>query len=58
MPRSSSDPLSDFIALQLATLVQRPPEGDAWLHEIKIDGYRIAARIDHAKVRMLTRHGN
>jgi bifunctional non-homologous end joining protein LigD len=58
MPRRSSDPLHDFIAPQLAQLVQRPPEGDAWLHEIKIDGYRIAARIERGKVRMLTRHGN
>ena len=40
MPRRGSDRLPDFIAPQLATLVQRPPEGDAWLHEIKIDGYR------------------
>jgi bifunctional non-homologous end joining protein LigD len=51
-------PLPDFIAPQLATLVQRPPEGDAWLHEIKIDGYRVGARIERGKVRMLTRHGN
>jgi bifunctional non-homologous end joining protein LigD len=58
MPRRGSDRLPDFIAPQLATLVQRPPEGDAWLHEIKIDGYRIAARIDRGKARMLTRHGN
>ena len=53
-----SDPLPDFIDPQLATLVQRPPEGDAWLHEVKIDGYRVAARVERGKVRMLTRHGN
>jgi len=56
MPRR--DPLPDFVAPQLATLVQRPPEGDAWLHEIKIDGYRVGARIEHGKVRLLTRHAN
>ena len=38
--------------------MDRPPEGDAWLHEIKIDGYRVGARIERGKVRMLTRHGN
>jgi bifunctional non-homologous end joining protein LigD len=58
MPRRPSDPLPDFIAPQLTTLVQHPPEGDAWLHEIKIDGYRVGARIQRGKVRMLTRHGN
>ena len=51
-------PASRFHRPQLATLVQRPPEGDAWLHEIKIDGYRVGARIERGKVRMLTRHGN
>jgi bifunctional non-homologous end joining protein LigD len=58
MTRRPSDPLPDFVAPQLAQLVERPPEGDAWLHEIKIDGYRVGARIERGKVRMLTRHGN
>jgi bifunctional non-homologous end joining protein LigD len=58
MPRRSSDSLPDFIAPQLAQLVDRAPEGDAWLHEIKVDGYRVGARIERGKVRMLTRHGN
>jgi|SRR5215472_11675045 len=58
MPRRLSDLLPDFIAPQLASLVRRPREGEAWLHEIKIDGYRVGARIERRKVRMLTRHGN
>ena len=58
MSRRSSDPLSDFIPPQLAQLVDRAPEGDAWLHEIKVDGYRVAARIERGRVWMLTRHGN
>ena len=28
---------------QLATLASRAPEGDDWIHEIKLDGYRILA---------------
>jgi len=28
-----------------------------WVHEIKFDGYRIAARIDHGAVQLLTRSG-
>ena len=39
-------------------LVKRALEGDAWLHEVKLDGYRVAARIERGKVRMLTRHAN
>ena len=31
---------------ELAMLVDSPPEGDGWLHEVKFDGYRIGCRID------------
>ena len=43
---------------QLAAPVDAPPQGDGWLHEIKYDGYRIAAAIRDANVRLLTRNGN
>jgi hypothetical protein len=43
---------------QLALLVDRTPEGDAWLHEIKFDGYRLAARLERGKVSLLTRGGH
>ncbi len=42
---------------QLAQLVERAPEGDDWLHEIKFDGYRLAARLDRGGVTLLTRKG-
>lgn len=42
---------------QLATLVDRAPEGDEWLHEIKFDGYRMFCRIDNGKVEFISRHG-
>jgi bifunctional non-homologous end joining protein LigD len=46
-----------FIEPCLATLVEKPPVGDGWVHEIKFDGYRIQARIDKDGVRLLTRKG-
>lgn len=42
--------------LQLATFAQRPPSGDGWLHEIKYDGYRIAATLAGNRVRLTTRN--
>jgi bifunctional non-homologous end joining protein LigD len=49
--------LPKFIPPELATLTDKPPAGDEWVHEIKLDGYRTAARIEAGKVRMLTRSG-
>ncbi len=43
---------------QLALLVDRPPEGEDWLHEVKFDGYRILAFVEAGKVKLLTRNGN
>ncbi|CAD7039595.1 DNA ligase D [Pseudorhizobium endolithicum] len=49
--------LPDFVAPQLATLVKGAPSGKRWIHEIKLDGYRLQARIDGGDVRLLTRTG-
>jgi bifunctional non-homologous end joining protein LigD len=48
--------LPDFIPPSLATQRDAAPSGAAWLHEIKFDGYRIEARLDHGKVTLLTRN--
>ncbi len=42
---------------QLATLADRPPDGDDWLHEVKFDGYRMLVHISGGVVRLLTRNG-
>jgi len=43
---------------QLATLVKAPPDGEEWIHEIKLDGYRLLCRIDRGHVRLKTRAGH
>ncbi len=42
---------------ELATLVGAPPDGDDWVHEIKLDGYRLLARKEHRHVTLTTRSG-
>jgi bifunctional non-homologous end joining protein LigD len=50
-------PLPTFIRPQLSQPAEKPPSGPQWMHEIKLDGYRIAARIDNGRVQLLTRTG-
>ena len=38
---------------QLATLVEEAPDGPDWLHELKLDGYRMHARLDAGRVNIL-----
>jgi len=46
-----------WIKPQLCKLAAKAPSGPLWVHEIKFDGYRIAARIDQGAVQLLTRSG-
>jgi bifunctional non-homologous end joining protein LigD len=49
--------LKDFVEPELATLVARPPNGENWIHEVKLDGYRVYCRRDARGARLLTRTG-
>ncbi len=46
-----------FIDPLLPTLVDKPPEGDDWIHEVKFDGYRSQIIIDEEGTRVFTRRG-
>jgi bifunctional non-homologous end joining protein LigD len=56
-PSRRDVPLPPFIPPQLSQPVEKPPSGPQWLHEIKLDGYRMAARINNGHVQLLTRTG-
>lgn len=49
--------LPAFVQPCLASLQERPPAGDNWLHEVKFDGYRLQARIGGGQARLMTRSG-
>jgi ATP-dependent DNA ligase len=55
--RLEATALPAWVKPQLTKLVDQPPEGPDWLHEIKFDGYRMHARLDRGAVRLLTRTG-
>ncbi len=46
-----------FIEPQLCRLVDRPPEGEGWGHEIKLDGYRLQLRVSAGEAELRTRKG-
>jgi DNA ligase D-like protein (predicted ligase) len=46
-----------WIRPQLSKLATRAPSGPDWIHEIKLDGYRMAARIANGAATLLTRSG-
>jgi bifunctional non-homologous end joining protein LigD len=54
---AKASPMPAFVAPQLCTLVERPPGGDKWGHEIKFDGYRIQLRVEGGKAVLKTRKG-
>lgn len=47
-----------FVEPQLPTLVDVPPEGKDWIHEVKYDGWRGQIVIDETGVQVFTRRGH
>jgi bifunctional non-homologous end joining protein LigD len=58
LPGARPGKLPESVEPELATLVDKAPDGEHWLHEIKFDGYRALARLDTGRVKLLTRRGN
>jgi DNA ligase D-like protein (predicted ligase) len=56
-PSRRGVPLPPFVPPQLSQPVEKPPSGPQWVHEIKLDGFRMGARIDNGRVQLLTRTG-
>ena len=46
-----------YPSAQLATLVDAPPEGERWVHEIKFDGYRLLGFLAGGEIALRTRNG-
>lgn len=55
-PDVAADPPANLRPM-LATLVKTLPESGTWLHEIKLDGYRLLAHVRTDGVRLYTRSG-
>jgi len=53
--RGKKAPMPDFVEPQLTKLVERPPAGPGWAHEIKFDGYRMQLRVHAGKAALRTR---
>ncbi|WP_297506938.1 DNA ligase D [uncultured Caulobacter sp.] len=49
--------MPDFVPPQLCKLVDRPPSGGDWVHEIKFDGYRMQLRVEGGEAALRTRTG-
>ncbi len=49
--------LPRFVEPQLARLVEQPPSGSDWVHEVKFDGYRMQLRVENGKAKLFTRKG-
>jgi bifunctional non-homologous end joining protein LigD len=49
--------LPAFVEPQLTKLLEKPPTGPGWAHEIKFDGYRMQLRTVGGKATLLSRKG-
>jgi bifunctional non-homologous end joining protein LigD len=55
--RRGFDLMPEFVVPELCKLIERPPSGAGWVHEVKFDGYRIQARVENRHPVLRTRKG-
>jgi len=56
LPGARKAAMPEFVPPQLATLVERPPVGEEWFHELKFDGYRLICHLNGKQIRFWTRN--
>lgn len=49
--------LPDFVPPQLCRSSAKPPSGEGWGHEIKLDGYRMQLRVERGVAKLISRSG-
>jgi bifunctional non-homologous end joining protein LigD len=58
LPGAKKTAMAEWVPPQLATLVDKVPEGNEWIHELKYDGYRILCSVRDGRAKLFTRNGN
>ena len=53
-----AQPLPGFVEFQHPKLVTEPPVGAQWLHEVKLDGYRLQVHVEAGRPTVFTRRGH
>jgi bifunctional non-homologous end joining protein LigD len=56
--RSAASSFPDFVPFATCLLVDRPPNGPDWVHEVKLDGWRVQVRVEDGKATIRTRNGH
>ncbi|SFP20305.1 bifunctional non-homologous end joining protein LigD [Bradyrhizobium sp. Ghvi] len=51
-------PLPGFIEPALASSIEKVPSGQRWIHEIKLDGYRVQVHLANERAKIFTRRGH
>jgi bifunctional non-homologous end joining protein LigD len=57
LPGAKPAPIPGFIEPALATLGSKVPSGAGYVHEVKLDGYRVQAHLNDGRVTLFTRSG-
>ncbi|HEX2055095.1 MAG TPA: non-homologous end-joining DNA ligase, partial [Nitrospiraceae bacterium] len=58
VPRARKAAMAEWVQPQLATLMDKAPEGSEWVHELKYDGYRMLCSLRDGRAKLFTRNGN